>query len=121
MPEGDVLAIHICAGGGGGQESQQKQRHVQWRDSGSVEDARGGFGRCGVTRDFGEDSWGVLVCDYFIHDSGAVWCRDERNRGAGSSGEMHCSVAVAKRDFEQAEASEYCERNTFGRVTISAK
>ena len=32
---------------------------------------------------------------------------------------MRGSVAVAHGDFEQAKASEYCERSTFGRVTIS--
>ena len=121
MEQGDVLAVHVRAGGGGSEESEQQQRDVQRRDSRSVERASGRLGGRGVARNLGEDGGRVLVCDYFIHDSSTVCARDKRYRRTGTGGEVHGSVAVANRDFEQAEASEYCERNTFGRVTISVK
>ncbi len=68
MREGDLLAIHVRAGGGGGQESQQEQSDVQRRDSPRLERARGRFRRSGVAWNIGKDRGSVLVCDYFIHD-----------------------------------------------------
>ena len=40
MEQGDVLAVHVCAGRGGSEESEQQQRDVQRRDSRAASSAR---------------------------------------------------------------------------------